>query len=81
MLVWVYLVRGHFSYAYPLIPFPKLSDAKINEVLDRPQVRVLLKDPVFESKMTQEEVVTWQSFREVTTKFLENFKDFDYKNI
>lgn len=69
-----------FKYIYE--KFPKLSEAKIKEgVFDGSQVRAVLNDKVFEEKMTVKEKAAWQSFREVTLKFLGNIKYPQYKNI
>lgn len=70
------------AFKYLFEKFPKLSEAKINEgVFDGPQIRSLLKDENFETKMTQKEKNAWQNFREVSQKFLGNTKDPDYRNI
>lgn len=70
----------YFKYIYE--KFLKLSEAKIKEgMFDDLQIRALLNDKVFEEKMTVKEKAAWQSFREVTLKFLGNIKDPQYKNI
>lgn len=69
-----------FMYIFQI--FPNLSEAKIRGgIFTGPDVRKLLKDDDFEKKMTSKEKVAWQSFREVTKKFLGNNKDPDYVNI
>lgn len=69
-----------FMHIFEILP--SLSEAKINEgVFTGPQIRELLKNEEFERLMTDKEKAAWQSFREVTKKFLGNNKDPDYKNI
>jgi len=70
------------AFMYVFEKFPKISDAKIKEgILDGSQIRELLKDKEFEKRMTKKEKAAWQSFREVTKKFLGNTKDPNYVSI
>lgn len=62
--------------------FPALSEAKIKEgVFVGPDIRKLMKDPQFETKMNVKEKVAWVSFKEVVSKFLGNNKDPNFKAI
>lgn len=62
--------------------FPRLSEAKIKEgVFTGPDIRRLMKDQDFISKMKEHEKATWESFRRVTEQFLGNRKSPDYVNI
>ena len=62
--------------------FPALSEAKIKEgVFVGPDIRKLMKDPQFETKMNVKEKVAWLSFKEVVSKFLGNNKDPNFKAI
>lgn len=80
--VKVMKVNDSEAFRYLFENFPKLSEAKIKEgIFDGPQVRTLLEDEEFENKMTRKEKAAWQSFREVTHKFLGNTRDPDYKEI
>lgn len=62
-------VRESDAFKYLFIKFPKLSEAKIKEgVFNGPQIRSLLPDKVFESKMSSEEKAAWQIFKDLATK-------------
>lgn len=70
------------AFLYLFEKFPKLSDAKIKEgIFDGPLIRELLKDNEFQKRMTKVEKTAWQSFRDVTKKFLGNTKDPNYVSI
>lgn len=67
------------AFQYIFAKFPKLSETKIREdIFDGPQIRKLLKDSEFESRMMNLEKSTWRSFRKVTKNFLGNTKDPNY---
>lgn len=75
-------IQNSNAFIYLSTKFPKLSEAKIKEgMFDGPQIRQLLKDQVFEEKMTVLEKKAWNSFRQVVTKFLGNEKDAQYEKI
>lgn len=70
------------AFRYLFVKFSNLSEAKIKEgVFDGPQIRALFQDQEFEKLMTENEKAAWVSFKEVSTKFLGNTKDPNYKNI
>lgn len=62
--------------------FPKLSDAKLKEgIFVGPQIRKLLNDPEFESKLRSVELDAWKSFKSVVEGFLGNYKSNNYKKL
>lgn len=55
--------------------FPNLSEAKLKEgVFVGPDIRKMMFDPNFESKMTLNEREAWASFKQVVTRFWGNKK-------
>nr|GBN08332.1 hypothetical protein AVEN_56853-1 [Araneus ventricosus] len=61
---------GGSGFQYLCLKFPKVSEAKIKEgIFVGPQIRQLMKDPVFESKLTKKEVSAWTSFKELAKNF------------
>lgn len=69
-------------FQYLCAQFPGLSDAKLKEgVFVGPDIRKLLKDEGFLSKMETKEKNAWISFKKTVTGFLENNKDPNYKTI
>lgn len=74
--------RGSDSFLYLFTKFPKVSEAKMKEgILDGPQIRELIKDTEFPSKMKADEKKAWRSFIDVCDKFLGNNKDSNYQRI
>ncbi|GBO18517.1 hypothetical protein AVEN_139997-1 [Araneus ventricosus] len=62
-------------FQYLRLKFSKVSEAKIKEgIFVLPQIRQLMKDPVFESKLTKKEAAAWTSFKELAENFLGNHK-------
>ncbi|GFW62276.1 transposable element Tcb1 transposase [Trichonephila clavipes] len=60
--------------------FPGLSDAKLKEtIFVGPDIRKLLKDETFVTKMEMKEKNAWNSFKLVVTGFFGNKKDPNYK--
>ena len=60
--------------------FPELSDAKLKEgIFDGPQIRKLLKDGVFVTKMTFTEKKAWLDYKKVVEQFLGNFKSPEWR--
>ncbi|GFW13598.1 uncharacterized protein TNCV_1210641 [Trichonephila clavipes] len=67
-------------FKYLCEQFPGLSDAKLKEgIFVGPDLRTLLKDETFVTKMEMKEKNTWNSFKLVETGFLGNKKDPNYK--
>ena len=57
-----------------------MSDAKLKEgIFDGTQIRKLLKDDVFVTKMTSIQKRAWLSFENVVEQFLGNVKSPDWK--
>ncbi|GBM20775.1 hypothetical protein AVEN_30025-1 [Araneus ventricosus] len=53
---------GRRGFQYLCLNFLKVSEAKIKEgIFVGPQIRQLMKDPVFESKLTEKEAAAWTS--------------------
>ncbi|GBN86960.1 hypothetical protein AVEN_75336-1 [Araneus ventricosus] len=66
---------GGSGFQYLRLKFPKVSEGKIKEgIFLGPQIRQLMKDPVFESKLTKKEAATWTSFKKLAENFLGNHK-------
>lgn len=62
--------------------FPNTSDAKVKEgIFNGPDIRKMLRDPIFTTKMNKTEKAAWCSFRNVVENFLGNKKSTDYKEI
>ncbi|GBN78957.1 hypothetical protein AVEN_85549-1 [Araneus ventricosus] len=67
---------GGSGFQYLRLKFPKVSEAKIKEgIFVGPQIRQLMKDPVFESKLTKKEAAAWTAFKELEKNFLGNHKE------
>lgn len=59
--------------------FPKLNKAKLKKhMFIGPQIRKLLKEPMFDSKLTNVQLAAWTSFRYTAHGFLGNKKDDGY---
>ncbi|GBO23060.1 hypothetical protein AVEN_5077-1 [Araneus ventricosus] len=66
---------GGSGFQYLRLKFPKVSETKIKEgIFVGPQFRQLMKDPVFESKLTRKEAAAWTSFKELEKSFFGNHK-------
>jgi len=62
--------------------FQNVSDAKLKEgIFDGPQIRTLMKDEIFVTKMNNIERSTWQSFKNVVENFLGNHKSENYEEL
>jgi hypothetical protein len=62
--------------------FPKLSNAKLKErIFVGPQIRKIVKDPLFEEKFNHIELSAWRSFKNVIHDFLGNKKAENYEEI
>lgn len=76
------LHKGGEAFNHLKEKFPKLSEAKVKEgIFVGPQIRKLLKDPTFDSKLTNIELAAWSSFRAIVKDFLGNRKDENYVSI
>ncbi|CAL1671987.1 unnamed protein product [Lasius platythorax] len=62
--------------------FPNISDTKLKEgIFNGPQIRTLLKDVIFVTKMNDVEKEAWLSFKNVVGNFLGNHRSPDYKEV
>ncbi|GBO17822.1 hypothetical protein AVEN_213402-1 [Araneus ventricosus] len=69
-------------FKYLCDQFPGLSEAKLKEgVFIGPDIRKIMKDENFETKLETSERNTWESSKLVITSFLGNKKDPNYKSI
>ncbi|GBN99419.1 hypothetical protein AVEN_15803-1 [Araneus ventricosus] len=67
-------------FKYLFDQFPGLSEAKLKEgVFVGPDIRKMMKDKHFETKMETNERKAWESFKLVITSFLGNKKEPNYK--
>ena len=74
--------KDKLGFRYLKKILPGLSEAKLNEgVLNGPQIRSIHKDCNFKSTLNQKEKSTWNAFEAVSTGFLGNAKDPEYKKI
>ena len=70
------------TFRYLCEQFLGLSEAKLKEgIFVGPDIRKLLRDTNFETKMESKEKAAWLSFKQVVTSFLGNKKDPNYKSI
>ncbi|GBN50607.1 hypothetical protein AVEN_77669-1 [Araneus ventricosus] len=69
-------------FKYLCDQFPGLPEAKLKEdVFVGPDIRKIMKDENFDTKMETSERKAWESFKLVFTSFLGNKKDRNYKSI
>lgn len=76
------LDKGSEAFNHLKEKFPKLSEAKLKEgIFVGPQIRKLLKDPTFDTKLTDIQLAAWSSFKAIVKGFLGNTKDKNYVTI
>ncbi|GBM58866.1 hypothetical protein AVEN_87158-1 [Araneus ventricosus] len=69
-------------FKYPRDQFPGLSEAKLKEgVFVGPDIRKMMKDENFETKMEKNERKAWESFKLGVSSFLGNKNNPNYKSI
>ena len=69
-------------FVYLTRKFSALSEAKVKEgIFTGPDIRKLVYDKEFENVMNNKEHAAWNSFKDVISKFLGNYKDPDSKSI
>jgi len=62
--------------------FPRISEAKIKEgIFVSPQIHKIFRDDMFNKLLQGEEQKAWDAFRLVSTKFLENIRTENYKEL
>ena len=60
--------------------FPKISLEKLKAgIFDGPQIRELIKDPMFEQALNSAELSAWQSLKSVIANFLGNHRSAEYE--
>ena len=65
------LNKDNLSFKFLQSKFPAVSDAKLGAgVFNGPQIRELIKDTTFDEVLTEAEKKAWESFKNVSTKFL-----------
>lgn len=70
------------GFSYLKSKFPRISEAKIKEgIFVGPQIRELLKQTCFETKLNEKEAPAWESFKSIVTNFLGNNKSPNYREI
>nr|XP_036219079.1 uncharacterized protein LOC118680996 [Bactrocera oleae] len=70
------------GFQYLKTKFPRISDAKLKEgIFVGPQIRELMKDEAFESKLSKTEKRAWVAFVKVCHNFLGNTKVDNYRQI
>ncbi|GFN83230.1 LOW QUALITY PROTEIN: hypothetical protein PoB_000973600 [Plakobranchus ocellatus] len=70
------------AFLYLRQKFPTLSDAKVKEgIFIGPQIKAMLKDEVFLTKMTPVESEAWNAFKTICENVLGNMKDPNYKEL
>lgn len=76
------LDKNASAFEYLRSIFPKISESKLKEgIFVGPQIRLLLKDSVFESKLKRVELAAWKSFKSVVKGFLGNNKEENYETL
>ena len=60
-------------FALLQVKFPRISMEKLKAgIFDGPQIRELMKDPIFDEALSEAELPAWQSLKSVVTHFQEN---------
>ena len=65
--------REGSRFAFFQEKFPRISMEKLKAgIFDSPQIKELMKDPMFDKALSKAELSAWQSLKSVVTNFLEN---------
>ena len=68
------------EFAFLLEKFPQISMEKLKAgIFDSPQIRELMKDPIFDKALSGAKLSPWQSLKSLVTNFLENHQSAEYK--
>ena len=71
--------REDSRFAFLQEKFPRISMEKFKAgIFNDPQIRELMKDPMFDEAWSKAELSTWQSLKSVITKFLGNHWSVEY---
>lgn len=70
------------GFLYLSNKFPNISEAKLNAgIFVGPQIREVMKDDEFTSKLATVELQAWNAFKDVVNKFLGNLKSDSYETL
>ena len=70
------------GFLYLSEKFPQRSEAKLTaDIFVGPQIREVMKDEEFTSKLATVELEAWNTFKDVVNNFLGNFKSDSYKSL
>lgn len=70
------------GFRYLREKFPKITEGKLKEgIFVGPQIREIVNDEIFETKLTAKEKTAWRSMVQVFTNFLGNKKADNYKTL
>jgi len=70
------------AFQYLCDKFPQISEAKLTEgIFVGPQIREVMKDDQFTSRLLPAELQAWNAFKDVVDNFLGNFKSDNYETI
>lgn len=76
------LDRNRRGFLYLKQKFPRVSEAKIKEVIFvGPQIREVMTDGEFDNFLNEVELRAWRAFKTVVTNFLGNVKAENYKDL
>ena len=67
--------RFAFCQKFPQISMEKLKAA----IFDGPQIRELMKNPMFDEPLSEAKLSAWQSLKSIVTNFLGNHQIVEYK--
>ena len=60
--------------------FPQISTEKVKAgIFDGPQIREIMKDPMFDETLSEAELSPWQSLKSVVIKSLGNHRGAEYE--
>ena len=73
------MYREGSEFAF-LQKFPQINIEKLKAgIFDSPQIKELMKDPMFDEAVGEDEQSTWQSLKSVDTNFRENHQSMEYE--
>ena len=72
--------REGSGFAFLQEKFPRISMKKLKVgIYDGPQIRELMKDPMFDEALSKVELSAWQSLKLIATNFRENRRSAEYE--
>ena len=79
-MLWRHWTGKGSRFAFLWEKFLQISMEKLKAgIFDGPQIREIIKDPMFDKALNEAELCTWQSLKSVVTNFLENHRSTEYK--